>query len=338
MYENDSESIAMNARNDRNDMIINSKDIYLPKSKWDNYDIAYRDDITNNDSNDDYSCDDYEVIKSNIIKPYSGHCYYLIEYDQSLISDLKMRIKLNQFTLEDNHKSAILNMELIFIIRHVNGIRYCLLMETNLILANILGKKIKHYDDIIEIPIIFFDMVKSEFKGKFPLFMMKNGWLTLEIHLGNTVKNFSNGINFSYRKYPYQDTTIKPNIFDPEVIQDVLIIDQIFMDVDDRYQLYWHGICKVLIIQFKEVNSYDNGIQRVKLSLNDSNPIIWEHDEIIKYKILGYTYYCIPLSPEIRSKKNIKKIFSNKVNGYGINSCVDNAEISFDYFSNDFSC
>jgi hypothetical protein len=76
-------------------------------------------------------------------------------------------------------------------------------------------------------------------------------------------------------------------------------------------------------------------IKQIKLSLNGAKPIIWDNDEgeIMKFRICGQCIYAISLSPEFKSKKNIKKIFLGEECGYGINfSRIDNSFLSFDLY------
>lgn len=328
-----SEKIALTAKGAQNIWFTNA---YVEKSTWDDQitDYCYN---FENDTSSIYNDDDYEIYESEpyLYKSNNRFCH-IIKFDHVLISDLRIKIKLNQYYLEEKDKDKLLDLTLYF---DTGGSCVNMLsMNNNLLLAHILGKKKKEYDTTIELPIIFFDMEKNYFDGKFPLFLAR--YHEIRIHVYDYADIIKNGVIFQYRRYKMNHVSNTEKI----CLQSMIIQSQYtgrddFRGIDAKYKLYFNHICKLLIINFFKINSLESGVLQVKLSLDGADPIIWDDDEIIKCTLFGNTYYIISLSPESKSKKSIWKLFSNKVAGYGINfSRIDRAEISFEFSSSAFHC
>lgn len=320
-----------------------NSDVYIKKSEWDDYDIKYENDNPSNYSTDIY--DDYEIYNSDIIYPLGSNLIYNIEYDNILISDLKIKIKLNNLEFSAENINKLLDINLCF--RAGLSVINNLSMELNLLLAHILGKHQKEYDDFLEIPIIFLDLERNKFGNKYPLFLVK--YLLTNIDVSNINDIANSGVIFSYRKYKthnidtYINTNIDTNIDSYKDCSGVSVQIQntnyIFKNVDSKYNLNFNLICKIIIVKLIGHESFEDQISKIKLTLAGSQPIVWDYDQIMTYTIFGNTYYCVPLSPDIKSKKRLKKILLNKERGHGINfSGIDKIEISFEFFSRDFSC
>lgn len=335
----DSEIIATSAKGAMNTYFMKSNigEIYIPKSKWDDYDINYPDNYDFDNSDNDID-DSYEIVNSDMIIPYRSEIEYEITYDYVLISDLRIKIKLNHYDIGNNYMNKLLHINLYFYV--CGSIVSAFTMEINLLLANILEKNKKELDEFIELPIVFFDLEKNKFSNKFPLFLMDHS--NIKIKIDNLDEIADNGIIITYKKYNYKKLIITDiiNILEFVIIQ-IQFHSERFKNIGSIYRLPFNGICKMLIIKFFGINTLEDNIRRIKITLaENSSPIIWDYDKIIRYNMYGNIYYCIPLSPEIQSKKGTKKLLSNKnENGYGINfSRIDQPKISFDYYYNNFYC
>lgn len=330
LAEYDSEAIVKISRGSMNNYFKNSSgEIYIPKSEWDNYDLKY---IEDSDLNkDDDISDDYEIIDSDILFPKNSEVRCDIRYEDILISDLKIKIKIDDYD-KDLNNNNLLNNKLLFYIG--GSIVMELSMEINLLLAKLSEKNKKEYDDLIEIPVVLFDLQKNKLK-KFPLFLVNYQVVSIVIKITDNDSIIKNGVIFSYRKYKCNKSNSAINISSIEypIIQ-TQNIQKILSNGCRQIKLdNLNSICQMLIIKLVDNNTFEDSIKKIILSLCDCDPIIWEDDEIIKYNICGNILYCIPLSPDIKSKKRMKKIFNNNENGYGINfSKIDKSILTFEFY------
>lgn len=178
----------------------------------------------------------------------------------------------------------------------------------NLFLAKLINKEIKEYDDIIEIPIVIFDINKSlknrncNFGNKYPVCLIKDCVIRISIVCEFTVPI---NISFSYRRY-----NVKSALDYEKLDYDCICIEtceSLIISNNDTNSRLMGTKCKILLFScFKEYDPLEfDIIEQIRLYLDGKEPIVWNDrdGDIIKMKIEDRYVYAVSLCPQIRSKK-----------------------------------
>jgi len=321
---------------------------YINRNDWNDFDMSgkidydYSDNCNDNDDTCLYDKDNYEIVRTDFIYSNDDHeIRHEPVNDLAVLSDLVMVIKRSE--IGDENINDILSRQ-IYLKLEIGGFDVMSLdMLMNLFLMKIFNRNIKEYDDYIEIPLILFDFNKNNklTNRKLPLFTLTHHQVQIKIKGLN--KSISSG--FKYCKYKVPLSKVYNNDRLLHSLETFIIETQTLMYIkSDVYKLSFNHPCKIILVKFlnscNDDDYYDQDydfdkIKQIKLSLNGAKPIIWDNDEgeIMKFRICGQCIYAISLSPEFKSKKNIKKIFLGEECGYGINfSRIDNSFLSFDLY------
>lgn len=203
---------------------------------------------------------------------------------------------------------------------------YILSLFYIMIIANMIDKKIKEFDDEIKIPLVLFDLSKynSSLGNKFPLFAMKYHEVSITIVDGFPITD----ARIEYRKYKLKQTHIRGiSVYDISYELAMLDPQRGFTTQFNNEFLYninmGNQYCpaKLLIIHDKENTNYLNPIEEIQL-IHHNKTYTWNYDrgEIMKLKIFDKIAYIISLDPEYRSVKQLKNMVKkfnswNKNNG-----------------------
>ncbi len=316
----------------------NPRKCYIKKDEWDDFELSseinydYEEEIreknyfASNDMN-------VKIIESDDVH-ISQQTFRLVLKEQNIgrhyvVSDLTLKIRrsdigdANIMDIFEYSKIEFGANEMLII--SIN-------FSVNMFLAHIHNKKIKEYDDVIEIPLVIFEMNNQDkFGGKFPLSITEHGHpkICLYMHNVSPLKQ----VKFSYKCFYLNDDAnanmndnMNANMNDNVGVTMFMLQSQnictIFDDQCKIIKLPFNNQCKVLLLRFSRNDVFMcDQIKTVYLSLNKALPIVWndEDGEIMKFRIYGENIYVVSLSPEFKSKKSLHKIISRREHGYGIN-------------------
>lgn len=173
---------------------------YLPINSWDQHNDEYIDlkDI------DQFNISDSIIVESDVILPENDIYTFTMENENVVVSDLFLIISHQDYDFDNfNILGSRIRLQI------DNCIVYEIDMDVNLVMAKIVGKKIKQYDNIIEIPIIFFDLEKSLIYNKYPLFNTTTQNIKIFLPLTNC------SLSLKYKKYYIYEEKPQQSIFNP---------------------------------------------------------------------------------------------------------------------------
>lgn len=351
---------------------------WIEKNNWDNFDIC--DEINHSEHLETNTfldeSNEYEIINIRERVGNSSHhgkknnVTYYIKSGPYIASNLTM--KINRTDIDDMENIFYLFKFCRFQLLVSGMITFDLDFVTNLFLIKLLNRSIREYDDIIEIPLILFDLnkqnetygsklpsVDASDKCALPIFLLHNDDVTLRII--NYNKDIKMNLTYHCHKLnnnnleKYSRTLLLHNlqkIYDSTEFwtiecQNYCTKISNTINYSHGYEIKFKHICKLLFIRFDQddVNKnkiYDSDlccdfIKKISLSLNKTNTISWDNEdgEILMFRFLGNYVYVISLSPEFKSKKNIKKILLGEEHGIGINfSNIGTAILNMEFYTN----
>lgn len=303
-----------------NDFIDNS---YIPKNERDNFDLYECDDIYE-DKRQLFYDPEYTTQNSPVMKGKVS--YKITESEPCVLSDLVMKITKSEIGYDYSVNDIIRDFSAVtFYVENRPGRQFFNVdITTNLFLAKLLDKKIKEYDDTIEIPIVAFDISKSfkeskyNWGNKFPICLVENS--TVTIHLFPIILR---NVSFSYRRY-----NVKSNIDYKNIFYECVCIetDHRKIRANDIFNLWCYDRgSKIRMLLFTchdhNIMADFDLIEQIQLFSEDREPI-YRNDldgDIIKMKIGKNMCYAISTCSHVKSKKDMIKLFTSDESHNGFN-------------------
>lgn len=333
--------------------------------------------------NEELQCNDRSTLEDDL--SYNEHlCYDEEDYEIAALSfrqnfyskDEQWRYRYNvTFPLEN---VCISDLCLVFKSRNIDPNLYTLFAKTQIILeiggnniyiiplfinsiiATLIDKSVKQDDDLIKIPLIFFDISKrNRISGtKFPLYAIRNRQVTISlISLPESISLYT---QLEYRKYKLKQNDINHNKKITNINDDIFSYDYIIKDeylTDGSYDLtminpirrftksanlntyntyvFTNGDgefhpTKLLIFYNSndniDMNMNMNLLEQVQLSHNNDKSYTWNYNDgdIMKIKIFNKIVYIISLDSEYRSIKRMKNMCKKYIESNRNNGFVFN--------------
>ncbi len=292
---------------------------YINKTQWNDYSERKELEDTSNYLSDEIKSDyEYCVVPKYSLCLERGTTRYRFDLTSigGIISDICINFKFRDISQDI---SELNNIEIKCFIGSTRIHRISLLI--NLCFCKILKKKVIEEDDIVCIPLIY-----TEFQNnKFPLYLLK--YHNFVIDVTSDSDNIMD-IELSCKKYPKQNKITFAQIPTLEA-QTYNGTHQL----NEKIVLLFGMICKLIVISFKcDLKEHPN-LTKIILSHENLDPIIYNvfDGDIIQTNIHGKPTYIISLVPDMRTKKDIRKMMKKKINGYGAGLfCMSNLTLSFE--------
>lgn len=302
------------------------KQKYVPMNEWDEYN--FQQEITKLDTDlvDDQRdfekslCHDDPTIYGTIVEkciPRSKDSYnYRINHTADYCRDACLVLKYNSLEFDISERIKLLESDIILeqggtpIITTTVGVNlfFCLLKGRAVI---------DEMDGEIRIPIVFFDL--------FPDCMLPV--LQLGFHETRIILNLSSdiGITESYIEYvgvfAESETRRKAYQSSTEFIS-ISCQKREFKSEDCKGSLATHFslITKFVMFYFRPTKCYSQwdyctsvpSLYGVDFSINDLEPLHFDHDQILSVEFMGIKMYILSLSPEVMNWKNMLDYFKSK--------------------------
>lgn len=250
------------------------------------------------------------------------------------ISDLRLHVTLDNFN--DSLRNHILDWSIELII---GGIQIDKIdMITNFFLCKVLKKKIKETDTELIIPLTLFDMSSYD---KFPMYSLTYHEVKIRVNTKNEINDLSLLVDKYYFDY---DHDIEKKLQVAFCQTQSQFFENIVSHVKLDTMIFNHPTQFMYFVFDSDDIFTQPKLDKVFLFLNDLDPIKWDSysDEIVFVKIFDKIISVVSLIPDIKTIKDIRKMFkelkndkeNNKfTNGVGINfSRIDkmNIKLKFD--------